>query len=195
MNNAQLLDLFTHFASLSLLAVGGALSVVPDMHRYLVDETRWLSGTQFNAAIGLAQAAPGPNMLFVALMGCYSALALHSPAGILSSASVAAGVAGALVAMAGFLLPSSLLTLTTTGWLHRHRQHAGVRAFKAGLAPVAIALTLSTAWLLLAQELKRWQDWPLGAVALAALLLMLYTRTHLLLIIGLGALAGGLLGF
>ncbi len=33
------LSLFNHFASLSLLAVGGAISPAPDMHRYLVDET------------------------------------------------------------------------------------------------------------------------------------------------------------
>jgi chromate transporter len=34
---ADWLDLFTHFLSLSLLAVGGAISTAPDMHRYLVD--------------------------------------------------------------------------------------------------------------------------------------------------------------
>lgn len=63
------LSLFNHFASLSLLAVGGAMTTAPEMHRYLVDETHWLSETQFTSSIALAQAAPGPNILFVALMG------------------------------------------------------------------------------------------------------------------------------
>jgi len=62
-------SMFQHFASLSLLAVGGAITTAPDMHRYLVDQTHWLSETQFTSSIALAQAAPGPNILFVALMG------------------------------------------------------------------------------------------------------------------------------
>ncbi len=62
-------SLFLHFISLSLLAVGGAITTAPDMHRYLVDETHWLSDTQFTSSIALAQGAPGPNVMFVALMG------------------------------------------------------------------------------------------------------------------------------
>jgi len=66
---ADWLALWTHFLSLSLLAVGGAITTAPDMHRYLVDEQHWLTDGQFTASIALAQAAPGPNVLFVALMG------------------------------------------------------------------------------------------------------------------------------
>ena len=66
---ADWLDLLAHFLSLSLLAVGGAISTAPDMHRYLVDARHWLSEGQFTSSIALAQAAPGPNVLFVALMG------------------------------------------------------------------------------------------------------------------------------
>ena len=69
LSSADWLDMFQHFASLSLLAVGGAITTAPDMHRYLVDETHWLSDAQFTSSIALAQAAPGPNILFVALMG------------------------------------------------------------------------------------------------------------------------------
>ena len=61
--------LFTHFATLSMLAVGGAITTVPDMHRFLVTDQHWLSDSQFTASIALAQASPGPNVLFVALMG------------------------------------------------------------------------------------------------------------------------------
>ena len=55
--------------ALSLMSVGGAISTLPEMHRFLVDQQRWLSNSQFNASIALAQAAPGPNVLFVALFG------------------------------------------------------------------------------------------------------------------------------
>jgi hypothetical protein len=46
--------LFLHFISLSLLTVGGAITTAPDMHRYLVDETRWLSEAQFTSSIDAA---------------------------------------------------------------------------------------------------------------------------------------------
>ena len=54
---------------LSLFAVGGAITTAPDMHRYVVDEHHWISDAQFTASIAIAQAAPGPNVLFVAILG------------------------------------------------------------------------------------------------------------------------------
>ena len=69
MSAADWLQLVLHFATLSLLGIGGAITTLPDMHRYLVDRQLWLSDAQFNASVALAQAAPGPNILFVALMG------------------------------------------------------------------------------------------------------------------------------
>ena len=59
---ADWLALFTHFLTLSLLAVGGAITAAPDMHRYLVDTRHWLTEDQFNSSIAVAQAAPGPKV-------------------------------------------------------------------------------------------------------------------------------------
>ena len=50
---ADWLAIFTHFLSLSLLAIGGAITTAPDMHRYLVTQHGWLSESQFSAAIAL----------------------------------------------------------------------------------------------------------------------------------------------
>ena len=69
MSGAELLGLFGHFLLLSLLAVGGAITTAPDMHRYLVTQQHWLSDAQFTSSIAIAQAAPGPNVLFVAVLG------------------------------------------------------------------------------------------------------------------------------
>ena len=66
---AELLHLLTHFMMLSLLAVGGAITTAPDMQRFVVREQGWLSDAQFTASVALAQAAPGPNVLFVAVIG------------------------------------------------------------------------------------------------------------------------------
>ncbi|MCA1416794.1 chromate transporter, partial [Bradyrhizobium sp. NBAIM20] len=89
----DLASLFLHFLTLSLLSIGGAITTVPEMHRFLVDRMAWLSDSEFTASIALAQAAPGPNILFVAVLG-YNV----------------AGLAGAAASMAGILLPSTVLT-------------------------------------------------------------------------------------
>ena len=69
MSTADLLELFTRFLLFSLLAIGGGITVVPEMHRLMVEQQHWLTDAQFTSSIALAQAAPGPNVLFVALMG------------------------------------------------------------------------------------------------------------------------------
>ncbi len=187
----QWLDLFTHFASLSLLAVGGAITTAPDMHRYLVAEQGWLSDAQFNSSIALSQAAPGPNVLFVALLGWNVGL---NAGGGPAAGAVAWGMAllGVLVTMVAIMLPSSVLTYTATRWAHRHRELRAVRAFKTGMAPIVIALLVATGWLLSAVHDQPARDWPLWLLTVCATLLVWRTRVHMLWLIGTGALLGGL---
>ena len=110
---ADWLALFTHFLTLSLLAVGGAITAAPDMHRYLVDTRHWLAEDQFNSSIAVAQAAPGPNVLFVGLMGWNVGLnAGGGPSGGWHAYALA--LLGMAVTMAGMLLPSSVLTMRRT---------------------------------------------------------------------------------
>jgi chromate transporter len=128
---SDLLGLFTHFVVLSLLAVGGAITTATDMHRYLVLDQHWLTDTQFTASVALAQAAPGPNVLFVAVLGWN-----------------VAGPLGAAVTLLGIMLPSTTLALWATRWGTKRRQTLGVRAFTSGLAPLTIGLLLATGWVL-----------------------------------------------
>lgn len=185
----QWLDLLLHFLSLSLLAVGGAISTAPDMHRYLVDQRHWLGNAQFTSSIAIAQAAPGPNVLFVALMGWNVGLnAGGGPAAGWHAYLLA--LLGASLTMLGMLLPSCLLTYAATHWAHRRRELRAVRAFKAGMAPVVVALLLATGWLLASTGPQPAHDWPLWLLTAAAALLVWRTRIHLLWLIGAGALLG-----
>lgn len=186
---ANWLDLFLHFASLSLLAVGGAITTAPDMHRYLVDQQRWLSDAQFTSSIALSQAAPGPNVLFVALLGWNVGLNAGGGLGAGWHAAVL-GLAGVGVAMAGILLPSSVLTYSATQWAHRNRELRAVRAFKTGMAPVVIALLIATGWLLTATHNQPARDWPLWLLTAASALIVWRTKVHLLWLLGAGAVAG-----
>lgn len=179
--------LFRHFASLSLLAVGGAITTAPDMHRYLVDQTHWLSEGQFTASIALAQAAPGPNVLFVALLGWHVGINAGATGSWMQAGLAAVGVA---VAMLGIMLPSCILTYTATRWAHRHRNNRAVRAFKSGMAPIVIALLLATAWLLTTVHDQPGRDWPVYILTLLTTLTVWRTRVHMLWLIGTGAVLG-----
>ncbi len=166
-----LLALGGHFLLLSLLAIGGAIAVAPDMHRWLVTDARLLSDPQFASAIAIAQAAPGPNLLFVPLLGYQ-----------------VAGFAGAAVALAGIMIPSTTLALLAARWGAARSDWRAVRAFKAGMAPITLALIAATGWLLAAPA----GDWASLALTLTAALAVWRTRLHLLWLIGGGALLGAL---
>lgn len=173
--------LFMQFLSLSLLAVGGAISVTPEMHRYLVDQQHWLTDPQFTASIAIAQAAPGPNVLFVALMGWNVGL---------NAGGLPYAFLGLCATMAGVLIPSSTLTYLAAGWGHRNRHLRGVKAFKQGMAPVVVALLVSTGWILASAHDDPAKDWPLWLVTVIVALLVWRTRLHLLWLLGAGALLG-----
>lgn len=173
--------LFLHFCTLSLLAVGGAITAAPDMHRFLVDQQHWLTNQQFSASIAIAQAAPGPNVLFVGLLGWNVGL---------NAGGHATAVLGLILSMVGVLLPSSVLTYLSAQWSHRNRHLRCVRAFKAGMAPIVVSLLVATGWILAGAQDSRsdnWRPWALtGVVAFTAW----RARLHLLWLLAGGALCG-----
>jgi chromate transporter len=175
------LSLFLHYLSLSLLAVGGAITTAPDMHRYLVEQQHWLTEAQFNASIAIAQAAPGPNVLFVALMGWNVGL---------NAGGAGAGLLGVLATMSGMLLPSTTLTYLAARWGQTNRELRAVRAFKQGLAPIVIALLIATGWILTATHDQPARDWPLWTLTVISGLLVWRTRVHMLWLLAAGALLG-----
>jgi len=174
-------DLFLHFLGLSLLSIGGAITTVAEMHRYLVVEQHWLTDAQFNASIVLAQSAPGPNLLFVALMGWNVGL---------NAGGFGTALLGVLASMAGILIPSTTLTYLAAHWGQRNRHRLTVRAFKQGMAPIVVALIVATGWILTGvnratePELARW------ALIAVTVLLVWRTRIHLLWLLAAGALLG-----
>jgi chromate transporter len=191
MSAADWLQLLLHFLTLSLLAVGGAITTTPEMHRFLVDQRQWLSDPQFNSSIAIAQAAPGPNVLFVALMGWN--VGLNAGGGLGGGlGAYALALMGALIAMTGIMLPSGLLTYVATRWAHRNRDRLGVRAFKAGMAPLVVGLVLSAGWVLASGQRSPAGDWRLWLLTAAATVIVWRTRIHLLWLIGAGAVMGAL---
>jgi chromate transporter len=170
MESVDLPALAMHFALLSLIAIGGIGSILPDMQRYVVEANHWLSARQFADAYALGQAAPGPNMMFVTLLGWQLD-----------------GWAGALVTTAAIICPPIVLTLAVTR-LHANNPDAPLgRAIRSGLGPIAIGLTLSSGWIL-ARSADH--DWRSTLLTLMTVALMLRTRLNPVWLIAAGALAG-----
>ncbi|MBS0392731.1 MAG: chromate transporter [Comamonadaceae bacterium] len=182
------LNLFLYYMSISLLAVGGAIATAPDMHRFLVQQQGWLTDMQFNTSIVIAQSAPGPNVLFIALLGWN--VGLNTGDG--THMAWAAGALGAALCMLGAMLPSSLLTWAATRWAHKNRERRVVRAFKQGMTPLVIGLILATAWVLGSAHGDPARDWRLWLLSAVTTLLVWRTRIHLLWLLAGGALLGAL---
>ena len=182
-------DMFVHYLSLSLLSVGGTISTAPDMHRFLVDQRHWLSDAQFNASMAIAQAAPGPNVLWVALIGWHVGI---------NAGGMLAGLLGVFVSMTGILIPSCILTYTAAQWGYRNRELRAVRAFKQGMAPIVVALILATSWILALANTSTNDgrglpgDWPVWLLMGATTLIVWRTKLHLLWLLAAGALLGAL---
>lgn len=165
--------LATHFLLISLLAVGGANAVLPEMHRQVVEVAGWMTDAEFAQTFAIAQAAPGPNILVVTLIGWH-----------------VAGLAGALAATAAMCVPTCVLAYFVGGVWHRFRHARWRRAVQAGLIPLTVGL-IGAGGFVLAQSAAR----SVTAVALTAVsaLVLSLTRISPLWMLGLGA-ALGVLG-
>jgi chromate transporter len=163
------LPLLGHVLMLSLLAIGGAIVIVPELQRLMVGQMGLLTDPQFNASIAIAQASPGPNVLFVAVLGYQ-----------------AGGLPLAALMLAAIMLPSTTLALAAANWARTRQDRLSLRAFRAGLAPITISLLAATGWILTAQHPTA----PVIILTALTALLAWRTRIHVLWLIAAGAIAG-----
>jgi len=171
LTDSALWQLCMHVALLSGTAIGGGMiAVMPDVHRFVVDTHHWMTSEQFAAAFAMAQASPGPNFLYVSIIGWQ-----------------VAGWTGALAASAAVVLPPALICYAVirigSGGASLRLQ----QAFRAGLIPLSAGLMLSGAWVL---ALTVDDTWRAALMTIVFVVLLLKTRVHPLALIALGATAG-----
>jgi chromate transporter len=164
-----ILGMFWQFTLLSLLAVGGLNSVIPDMQRYVVEQG-WFTARQFGEVYALSQATPGPNVMVVTMIG-----------------AIVAGWTGAVAVTFALFLPGMVMTSAMIHLNTRNPDTILALAVRRGLAPVTIGLTLSTGWVMLHALSSEWSG---VAVAFITALTVLRTRLNPLWLIGAGALVG-----
>jgi len=166
----NLIELGLYFAALSLIAIGGANTVLPDMHRQFVDIQHWMSGTEFVELVALSQAAPGPNILVVTLLGWKIA-----------------GLAGALVATAAICVPSSLLTYGVASVWNRYRHTRWHAIVHDALAPITIGLIVSGGYILIGAANHSGVAF---AITTATVVIVVATEIHPLWLLGIAGVIG-----
>lgn len=164
--------LAAYFLTLSLLAVGGANAVLPEMHRQVVEVAGWMTDAQFAQTYAIAQAAPGPNMLVVTLIGWH-----------------VAGMAGAAAATLAMCVPTCVLAYFAGGVWHRFRYARWRRAVQAGLIPLTVGLIMAGGFLLAETAARSWMAVAVTAVAAVTLSV---TRLNPLWMLALGGTLGAL---
>ncbi|MDR0775709.1 MAG: chromate transporter [Azonexus sp.] len=167
---STVVELFVEFAILSFVAFGGATALLPEMHRLVVDQHHWLDAATFTHLYAIAQAAPGPNVLVVTLIGWQIA-----------------GLAGALAATLAMCLPMSVLIYLLIDHWERFSGRRWQRAISLGVAPLAVGLIFSGATLI--TQSVGLSGAAFGVLAVTAVAAV-RTRWHPLWFIAAGAILG-----
>ncbi|HEV8342425.1 MAG TPA: chromate transporter [Candidatus Binatia bacterium] len=170
MDRLDLGALFLHMLALWFVAIGGPSTILPDIHRYVVEVHHLMTSAQFAELYTLAQVAPGPNAMYVTLIGWHLA-----------------GWAGAAATTIPLLVPSTTLTLLVVHFNERYPNAPIGRAIRRGLAPIAIGLSFASATILMRAVNHDWRGYLLTLVTVA---LVLRTSWSPLWLLAAGALAG-----
>ena len=170
MDRLDLSALFLHFLALWFVAVGGPSTILPDIHRYVVEVHLFFNNTPSTEIYTLAQVAPGPNVMYVTLIGWHLA-----------------GWAGAAATTIPLLVPATTLTLLV-GHLNERYPNAPIgRAIRRGLTPITIGLMFASATILMRAVNHDWRGYLITLLTVAVVLRKSWNPLWLL---AAGALAG-----
>ncbi len=138
------------------LSYGGGFVIIPLMQHDAVVTYHWMTNSQFLDAVALGQVTPGPVVLTVAAVGY-----------------AAAGLGGALLAVAVAFTPSFVFVLAGAKHFDRLRGNRAIQAFLTGAGAASIGAIIGSAVPL---GLALTQLWQLGIVAGGLLWLFAFRR-------------------
>ena len=146
-----LLRLMLVFAKVAVLTFGGGYAMVPIFENELVKNHAFLTADEFANLVGLAQVTPGP-------IGFNSATYVGMAQG---------GLAGALAASLGVVIPSIVISLLVAVFLRRAADAQWMKLLMKGVRPCVVGI-IGAAVVFFARTALCWQ----GAVIFAAVVLL-----------------------
>lgn len=169
-----LVELALHFGLLSFISIGGMLSVIPEMHRYVVDVKHWLTPADFIQMFAVGQAAPGPNVLVAGLIGWK-----------------VAGMSGAFIALAAICGPAATMAFWVAGLWERMKDSPWRAIAQHAMAPIVVGLVFSGGFVLATPgNVFNWRLWLIALLSAAGLLT---NKLNPLWLLATGGVLGGLL--
>lgn len=162
-----LITLAVVFTQLSLLAFGGGNAILPEMQHQVVTVHQWMSAEQFSSLFAMAQAAPGPNMMIVPLVGWH-----------------VAGPAGLLITSLAKFGPSSIITIYALKFWERFKANPLRARFEKALKPITVGLVLVSAWMIADASA---QNLLLVIIVVVTAVLGMFKKIHPLWVMAAGA--------
>lgn len=138
------LKLLWSYFKIGLFGFGGGYAMLTLIEREIVGNG-WLTSTQFTDIVAISQMTPGPIGINSATYIGYMTPGEVDPA----FSSPVFGLLGSILCTLVVVLPSYLLVLYTSHFVHRHKDSAVIKGIFRGLRPVTIGLIASAALLLM----------------------------------------------
>lgn len=173
-------ELFWAFLQVGLFSFGGGYAALPQI-QHQITQNNWLTLQEFADIVAISEMTPGP-------------IAINAATFV---GTRLAGVAGAVVATVGCVLPGCLLVLVL-GWLYmKYRSLKPVQGVLQGLRPAVVAMIASAALGVLVlvlfgdslpQSVAQINWWLIAAVTAGVLIQRIWKVNPIFIIVG-----GGLL--
>lgn len=183
------LRLILSYLIIGLFGFGGGYAMLALIENQIV-APGWITEKTFTDIIAISQMTPGPIGINSATYIGYIAPQQHGFPGWWW------GIIGSLICTLVVVAPSFFLVITTSRFIHKHRDSAYIKGIFAGLRPVVVGLIASAALLLMnsANFGTETTDviWSIG-ICIVALAISLFTKLHPIITIILAGIAGYLI--
>jgi chromate transporter len=180
MSARTLLQIVWLFSSLSLLSIGGGNTVLPEMHYKSVVDYQWLTDSQFADVFAISQAAPGPSILIVTLIGYKAGL---------DAGGQLMGIVGAILATIAIMTPAGFLVYFVVQFWERARESSVRRAIERGFAPLTVGLVLASGYVMSRAADQDWRAYLLTGVCT---LIFVFTKVNPLIVVAIAGFLGWL---
>jgi chromate transporter len=178
MNVKTLLQIVLLFSSLSLLSIGGGNTILPEMHHKVVGDYHWLTDSQFADVFAISQAAPGPSILIVTLIGYKAGL---------TAGGEFIGVLTALLATVAMIMPAGLLVYFVVQFWERARNSPVRHAIEKGFAPLTVGLVLASGYVMSKAADQDWRAYLLTGICTVV---FVFTKVNPLIVVAIAGLLG-----
>jgi chromate transporter len=164
----MLFQLFYMFFKIGLFTFGGGYAMIPLIHRYIVEDKKWIGNQEFIDIIAIAQSTPGPIAVNTATYVGYKAK----------------GIKGAIIATLGVVLPSIIIIILISVFFMQYKDNPNVEFAFNGVRIGVSILILNAAFRLYKNIDKNYFSYFLVLLGFGMILFNLLPVIYVILIAG-----------